>query len=580
MPDAVKVWDYQARNEVRDVAITKNGDLVVAGVSDGALILLDREGKALWTKDAGAPVLRVKMSQDGQYIAVTTADSKVHLYDKAGNPLWKMGLKQPIPGLSMNSTGSSVVIGSENMNTYVIDRSGKVLWGAKMGAAVGDVAISANGNYVVAGSDDHSIYLLDIGGRLVWSYRTEGPVHCVAISDNGDYLIASSMDKRLYFFDRSGSLVWNPRNTETAVAMDMSLSARIIVIGVGNEAHLLTREGALLKRWQAHEKVLDVAISHNGEFAAAASADDHVYYFDQNGEEIWRHKCGGDATCVAMNATGDFLVCGGRDRTVRYFDNNRFFEAYMTQAAKTLEAVRNFGASALEAEVLMQRAESEFARKEFTSALNYARGAEKVSQRIKEKSRPEVSILAVSSESFNVDSITKLNMILMNTGTAHIRDARLDFSGQAAVEGTAKLATIGSGKFVSECYALRPLAVASIPMKLAVSFWDMEGKEFLSEIMFSIAGGEAGKKVAFGKNQPIIQFGNIQRLIAKVQATKKEPPAKPAPAPAPAGPAAATVPKAGPAGTYVPDARCPVCGQGVRHEWPACPFCHTKFKAG
>lgn len=578
MPDAVKVWEYQARNEIRDVAITKNGDLVVVGVSDGALVLLDWDGKVLWTKDTGAPILRVKLSYDGEFTAVTTADSKVHLYDRAGNPLWKMGLKQPIPGLSMNSTGSSVVIGSENMNTYVIDRSGKVLWGAKMGAPVGDVAISANGNYVVAGSDDHSVYLLDIGGRLVWSYRTEGPIQAVAISDNGDYLIASSMDKRLYFFDRSGSLIWNPRNTDVAVAMDMSLAARNMVIAVGSEVHLLTREGALLKRWAAHEKVLDVVISHNGEFAAAASADDHIYYFDHNGEEIWRHKCAGDATCVAMNGSGDLVVSGGRDRTVRYFDNNRFFDAYMTSAHKTVEAVRHFGANTLESDVLMQRAQSEFERKEFTSALNYARGAEKVALRIKEKSRPEVSILAVSTESFNVDSVTRLNLIIMNTGTAHVREARLDFSGQAAVEGPVRLTQIATGKFLSETYAVRPLAVTSIPMKLCVSFWDMEAKEYLAEAVFSISGGEAGKKVAFGKNQPIIQFGNIQRLIAKVQASKKEAPARPAATAGPSAPAAAYKPPA--PGTFVPDARCPVCGQGVRREWPACPFCHAKFKTG
>jgi len=578
LPDAVKVWEYQARNEIRDVAITKNGDLVVVGVSDGALVLLDWDGKVLWTKDTGAPILRVKLSYDGEFTAVTTADSKVHLYDRAGNPLWKMGLKQPIPGLSMNSTGSSVVIGSENMNTYVIDRSGKVLWGAKMGAPVGDVAISANGNYVVAGSDDHSVYLLDIGGRLVWSYRTEGPIQAVAISDNGDYLIASSMDKRLYFFDRSGSLIWNPRNTDVAVAMDMSLAARNMVIAVGSEVHLLTREGALLKRWAAHEKVLDVVISHNGEFAAAASADDHIYYFDHNGEEIWRHKCAGDATCVAMNGSGDLVVSGGRDRTVRYFDNNRFFDAYMTSAHKTVEAVRHFGANTLESDVLMQRAQSEFERKEFTSALNYARGAEKVALRIKEKSRPEVSILAVSTESFNVDSVTRLNLIIMNTGTAHVREARLDFSGQAAVEGPVRLTQIATGKFLSETYAVRPLAVTSIPMKLCVSFWDMEAKEYLAEAVFSISGGEAGKKVAFGKNQPIIQFGNIQRLIAKVQASKKEAPARPAATAGPSAPAAAYKPPA--PGTFVPDARCPVCGQGVRREWPACPFCHAKFKTG
>jgi len=559
---------------VRDLAIAKNGELVAAGSADGALVLLDREGKALWTQDAGAPVLRVKLSADGEYTAVTTADSKVHLYDRAGKPLWKMALKHPIPGLSMNSTGSSVVIGSENMNTYVIDRSGKVLWGAKMGAAVGDVAISMNGNYVAAGSDDHSIYLLDIGGRLMWSYRTEGPIQFVAISDNGDYLIASSLDKRLYFFDRSGALIWNPRYPEVAVAMDLSLAARNMVIGVGSEVHLLTREGSLLKRWAAGNKVLDVAISQNGEFAAAVSADEHIHFFDQNGEQIWKHKCAGAPICVAMNATGDFVVAGGRDRAVHYFDNNRFFEALMTGAHRTLEAVRHFGANTLESDVLMQRAQSEFERKEFTSALNYARGAEKVALRIKEKSRPDVSVLAVSSESFNVDSPTRLSLILMNTGTAHIREARLEFSGQAAVEGQMRLPQVPAGKFVNETYALRPLSATGIPMKLGVSFWDMEGREYFAEAVFTVSGGEPGRKVAFGKNQPVIQHGNIQRLIAKVQASKREVPAKPqpaAPAPGPRPPAP---------GTFVPDARCPVCGQGVRREWPACPFCHAKFKTG
>jgi len=591
LAEAVKVWEYQARNDICDVCISKSGELVVAGISDGTLMLLDHAGKPIWQRDVGAPVVKVKMSQDGEYIALTTADSKVHLYDRGGNPLWRMQLKQPIPGLSMNSTGSSIVIGSENMNTYVYDRSGKLLWGARMGGQVTDVAISLNGNYVVAGSQDHTVYLLDIGGRLVWSYRTEGPIQAVAISDNGDYLIAASLDKRLYFFDRSGSLIWNPRNTEAAVAMDMSISARNMALAVGNEVQILTREGSLLHRWQGQERVLDIAISANGEFTAAVSADDHVYFFDQTGEEIWRHKGLGDMLCVAMTPAGEQVVAGGHDRTITCFDNGQFFQNCMSQAAKTLVAVREFGANALEAEVLMQRADSEFGRKEYTSALNYARGAEKVALRIKEKSRPDMAFLAVSSESFNTDSPTRLNMVIMNTGSAHARELRLDFKGQVAIEGPMRVGGIQAGKYVSEPYNLRPLMAASIPMKLTISYWDIEGKEYLTETVFNILGGEPGKKVSYGKNQPVFQSGNVQRLISKVQASKKEVPGRP---PAPHVVPAAATPKAAPAapavpaarpppqppGTFIPDARCPVCGKGVRKEWPACPFCHSKFRQG
>jgi hypothetical protein len=259
-----------------------------------------------------------------------------------------------------------------------------------------------------------------------------------------------------------------------------------------------------------------------------------------------------------------------------------FFQSYMSQAAKTLVAVREFGTNSLEAEVLMQRAESEFSRKEYTSALNYARGAEKVALRIKEKSRPEITVLAVASESFNVDSPTKLNMVLMNTGSAHAREMRLEFGGQAAVDGPLRVPGIQTGKFVSETYNIRPLTVANIPMKLSISYWDVEGKEYLAETVFNVLGGEPGKKVSYGKNQPVFQAGNVQRLIAKVQATKKEALAKPAGAggaPPAAAPKVATSAPAAPA-AFTPDARCPVCGKGVRKEWPACPFCHTKFRAG
>ena len=603
LADAVKVWEFQARNEIRDVCISKSGELVVAGISDGTLLLLDHAGKPIWQRDVGAPIMKVRMSQDGEFIALTTGDSKDHFYDRGGNPLWRMQLKQPIPGLSMNSTGSSVVIGSENQNTYVYDRSGKLLWGARMGGPVTDVAISLNGNYVVAGSIDHTIYLLDIGGRLVWSYRTEGPIQAVAISDNGDYLMASSQDKRLYFFDRSGSLIWNPRNTEAALTMDMSISARNMVIAVGSEVHLLTRQGSLLRRWQGQERVMDVVISANGEFAAAASADDHVYFFDPSGEELWRHKGQDDILSVAMTAAGEHVVAGGRDRTVTCFDNITFFQNCMSQAAKTLIAVREFGANALEAEVLMQRADSEFGRKEFTSALNYARGAEKVALRIKEKSRPDMAMLAVSSESFNIDSPTRLNMVIMNTGSAHARELRLDFKGQVAVEGPMRVWGIQTGKYVSETYNLRPLVAATIPIKLTISYWDTEGKEYLLESVFNLIGGEAGRKVSYGKNQPVFQAGNVQRLIARVQASKKEAPVRPAGAhiahsiATPKAPQAASVAAAQKAPTaasalgprmaapaapaaFTPDARCPMCGKGVRKEWPACPFCHAKFRTG
>lgn len=558
MPTGAKAWEYDTGDEIKEIALSKDGMLTCIATASGKIIFLDNSGEVLWSHNLEQPINKMAMSKNGTNIGVITADRILHLYTRKGERVWRVSLKEPIWCISMNASGSSIVIGSQNHSAYAIDKSGKTLWGYKMGGPVRASAISGNGYYIAVGSDDYGVYFLDIGGRLLWVYKTQGPIESVEISDNGEYILASSDDRRLYFFDRRGAIIWSPRNRDSSKCLTMDASAKRIAVSVDNEVHFLRREGTLSKRWIGDGEIISLAMSNNGEYVIMGSSDDYAYFFDKNGDVLWKYKMGDKVCSVAISSTGDLCVAGSADGKLCYFNNHKFFENIIAQSRETVNAVKEFGAFVIEAEVLMRRAESELTRKEYAFAMNYARGAERVALRVKEKCRPEISIVAVTNQSFNVDRYTPVNSIIMNTGSANASDITLEFNGHAEVRGEMKYSTLKVNKFVNTSFNIRPLSVGTIPIKLTVTFWDYDGKEYVADTIINIIGVEAGKIVKYPKFQPVIQMGNVQKLMTKVAAAKRKEGKKVPPAP--------------------PRIKCPSCGGSVRADSKICPLCHDILK--
>jgi WD40 repeat protein len=563
-----RIWEHKADTGITKVAISHKGESIAAVTSRSRLLYFNNEGKLMWSASLEAKAVDMAMSNDGSTIAVATDDNKVHYYDKLGKLHWKLGLKAKVTSISMSSTGTLLAIGALNSSAYLVDKNGKVHWTFKAGGPVRAVAISAKGTYMAVGGDDHTVHYLDSRGALRWKYTTQGRVLALQVDANGDYVLGCSDDKRIYFFDRHGGLVWNPRNPEISRSVDMSGDARTIIVGAGTEVMMFGKEGGLLRRWSGKGHSTSVAMSKNGEYGAAGSTNDTVHFFSKGGELIWEFKTLGEITSVAMSSSGDIVVAGSKDNTVSFFDNNVFFKNYIKDAKKKLLNIKKSGINILEAEVLLQRAELELKRKEYSSAINYALGAEKVAARIKEKVKPEISMLSVIYESLAANQPTKVNTIIMNTGSTHAKEVRLEFRGHFDIQGEKRFKDVQVNKFFETHFFMIPRQAGTVQLKIGLIFVDHDNKEFMAEGMITL-NVDPARKAKFKKSHAIIQIGNIPKLVKRVQAAKTgkargEPKA---------------ISKTGkPAKTTAVTVKCPGCGKPVQREWSGCPYCMTKLK--
>lgn len=572
-----RVWEFKAEAEIKAVRTSQTGEAVAVATAHGHLILLDKEGHQVWRAELGSQVLDMALSSDGELMAVATADNKVHLYDKLGKLHWKLGLKAVVTSISMSATGTLIALGALNSSAYLVDKNGKVHWTFKAGGPVRAVALSAKGTYMAIGGDDHTIHYLDSRGALRWKYTTQGRIQFLRVDANGDYVLGAADDKRIYFFDRHGNIVWNPRNPEHCRTLDMSGDARSIIVGTGGEALVFGKEGGLLRRWAGEGQVTSVAMARNSEYGIVGTTAQKTYYLNKNGDIIWEFEAPGEVTSVGLSASGDFAVTGTKEKLVVFFDNNKFFEDYIMEAKRKLIEYKRSGVNILEAEVLLQRAELELNRKEYSSAINYALGAEKVATRIREKTRPEISILAVIYESLTLNQPTKVNTIIMNTGSIHAKEVRLDFQGPFEIQGERKYPDLKMNKFFETAYMMVPRQAGTVQFKVVMVFIDPDDKEFVAESLQTLTVDPVNK-VKFAKSQAILQVGNIPKLVKKVQAAKTGKP----PAEAKPGPTTTTLqPKPGvapPKPAPVTTVRCPGCGKPVQSDWTGCPFCLTKLR--
>ncbi|MDO9539815.1 MAG: WD40 repeat domain-containing protein [Methanocalculus sp.] len=187
------------------VAISSDGQYIVAVSEDSRVYYFDQSGKVLWNNITGNSLENVAMSSDGHYIAAASQDYNVYFFNETGFRLWNYTTGDIVKSVAVNTDGQYLAAGSDDRNIYLLNRDGTLLWKYLTGAPVKTVAMSREGQTIVAGSADHTIYCFDQSGTLLWKYTTGNMVNSVAVSGDGNYVAAGSNDGNVYFFNREGS---------------------------------------------------------------------------------------------------------------------------------------------------------------------------------------------------------------------------------------------------------------------------------------------------------------------------------------------------------------------------------------
>ena len=273
-------WFYDTGDQVYSVAISADGEYIVAGGNDDKVHLFDKDNSTpLWSYDTGFySVDEVAISADGEYIAAGSAyynnmwQGKVYLFDKDNStPLWNYTSYHRVNSVSISSDGEYIAAGSSGGVVFLFNKDNSTpIWDYSITSSMLIVAISADGEYIAGGSTPwaNRVHLFGKDSSApLWSYETVDYVRTISISADGKYIAVGSDDQFVYLFDKNSSTpLWS----------------------YGTEDH-----------------VRSVSISADGKYIVATSYDDNVYLFDNNISQNGGDGDGGGSAKEAVCQHGD-----------------------------------------------------------------------------------------------------------------------------------------------------------------------------------------------------------------------------------------------------------------------------------
>jgi WD40 repeat protein len=261
-----------------------------------------------------------------------------------------------VSDLALSKDGNYVVIASGNAVRYYHRSSGTPLWTRQLGGGpfgIPSVAISADGDCVAAGTThpssgevffwkdaqtrttstaDPTWIGVNLGGRV--DFRS------LDISDDGNFIAASADGKVFYWANsksKSGSGVtssWNYDFTGAEGPLDLSsdgdyLAAACRFTEVSYWKNIRHLTGTQNPDWISTEPdndVVDVAISDNGEYVAAATQMDASVHYWANAKTLtgdpsstWWGGQDVSFTSIDMSSDGNSVIAGSEAPTPKVY---------------------------------------------------------------------------------------------------------------------------------------------------------------------------------------------------------------------------------------------------------------------
>ncbi|MDH5635780.1 MAG: hypothetical protein OEY47_03845 [Candidatus Bathyarchaeota archaeon] len=343
---------------VNDVAVSKDGNYVVAVNGTGIYYFASNSSNPKWWYLLDTSLMSVAVSADGEYV-VAGSDSGYLCYFNASSArtgqqldgvTWlSTYLFGPVERgtLDMSDDGEYVVTAGTGYNIYYFagcrGRSGLNElsdWTYAASDYVYTVHISSDGRYVVAGGIDYLtsggcvVFFKDANTTIGWTspdwYASSSltyPITDVVVSDDG-YAIVAINNNKLYYWANATNLSGDPNATWTSTegsllnlwSVDMSADGSDVVAGTlpFTSLHLWAeargRQGNQTETWVKSENVnmYDVGITDDGGIIATFAQDweNATYYpkacfFKSDGSMIGEFDLPGAIPYFAVSISGD-----------------------------------------------------------------------------------------------------------------------------------------------------------------------------------------------------------------------------------------------------------------------------------
>ena len=204
--DGADIWSRTMGGQVRAVAISDNGSLVVSADDQGNINSWSKNGE-FYGRNQTALVKQLAISPPGTLVVATT-EAGLLFMTPALNPVWSDTKSGSLDSeIAISNDGSTIITaGGRRVSSHT--NTGQLNWMNDVTKeAIISMACSSDCSVIVIGSQDKSVQAMDRYGTIHWTYPVGQWANSVAVSQDAKVIVAAGIDRNLYVLDNGGKLL-------------------------------------------------------------------------------------------------------------------------------------------------------------------------------------------------------------------------------------------------------------------------------------------------------------------------------------------------------------------------------------
>ncbi|MBU2559331.1 DUF11 domain-containing protein, partial [archaeon] len=121
----------------------------------------------------------------------------------------------------------------------------------------------------------------------------------------------------------SGVLLWKYKTDDIVLSTSISQNGQYVAAGsYDNQIYYFEKSGALLWKYRTNNVLFATSISEEGDYIAAGSYDNSVYLFDKFGNSLFEYETKDEVWGVAISRDGEYIAAASKDQSVYFFSSS------------------------------------------------------------------------------------------------------------------------------------------------------------------------------------------------------------------------------------------------------------------